>query len=797
LTNTYAPELTSQLMVNSIFYYTPNGAWAPGIAFPSGPQLPTVNQTPGPNDPHEGDFFFLTTNPQHLHQLQIDQTYHTLGWVDLQAVANAIPAQNCGTNLPSVANYEGELFNKYNDNAIYQWIGGDPAHNPPFGGWQNIGSNKYGLPLGVDALTFSDLNKSWRAAHLGMLLTADTGSSPLLSTDVGFVVKKDITAGGFVGTNQGEVWVGHGRANSTDVPKIILSHADSSVYGTDASGNPYDTLYVRKAIGTSVSNPANLDVGNLTAHGNLTVETQLQVKSTHSLFAVTAGDNGANADTYLIPQNPTGQDAGLGIGTQNWPFKWVYAKTLYADSIKKVNGSDYTFWNGGTVTNDILIAHGASDTVGNGSRISLRDASSPTKCADIQLSAGGNYDFWVLNSGSWYKRAILDVSGNFTLANGSLYLTGGGQSATQPYSGVYANPNAVSVQISCENSSGVEGGFFAHQNGNFYMGSWSTNPLIFRTDNTGHLKLGTKGVLYFGTGGNDFDVTLYRSAAGVLKTDGSLTVGGTLSLTGTATYISLNNTSGANWCINSYSDGYFYIGKYGVANYLWLDTSGNFTVQCDETVIGTIYCHNDIYLNGNPTYQQHFHQYVRTVNGVTAGCTQILNANGSLSGFDTSFLFVDCLNASTQGGKIYCVSSLNPADNSTQNLGEQSDVWHSVWASYVMPSNNGTGNIGGNGGSGNPYWGTIWSDYFYYKHAPASFDAIDDIEAIRQIKTKTVDGQDIIDPDSIPHLVNPDGFFEVSQMNGWHLSAQKKLLEEIDSLRAELNEVKAQLQGGA
>ena len=66
MTNTYGPEIDMINIVNSIFYHTPNGVWAPGIAFPTGTTLPTIDQTPDVDDPHEGDFFLLLTNPPHF-----------------------------------------------------------------------------------------------------------------------------------------------------------------------------------------------------------------------------------------------------------------------------------------------------------------------------------------------------------------------------------------------------------------------------------------------------------------------------------------------------------------------------------------------------------------------------------------------------------------------------------------------------------------------------------------------------------------------------------------------------------
>ena len=135
MTNTYGPEIDMINIVNSILNHTPNGVWAPGIAFPTGTTLPTIDQTPDVDDPHEGDFFLLLTNPPHLHQLQIPSGQTDLQWVDLQTAANAITW--CGTSVPSSGQgAELDLFNKYDsgnrkEGEIYQKIDGQ---------WRNIGS---------------------------------------------------------------------------------------------------------------------------------------------------------------------------------------------------------------------------------------------------------------------------------------------------------------------------------------------------------------------------------------------------------------------------------------------------------------------------------------------------------------------------------------------------------------------------------------------------------------------------------------------------------------------------------
>ena len=148
---------------------------------------------------------------------------------------------------------------------------------------------------------------------------------PLLVVDRGFVVQKDISAGGFISSNQGELWLGSGRNDQVDVPKLILGNASASRLGggglysippvpsgetfptgikgkvairTDWwNGNPpytlykhngstwspmgptsdfegnFDTLYLRQQLNIggewTVTTPGNLDLGNLTVHGKI------------------------------------------------------------------------------------------------------------------------------------------------------------------------------------------------------------------------------------------------------------------------------------------------------------------------------------------------------------------------------------------------------------------------------------------------------------------------------------------------------------------------------------------------
>ncbi|PVX26296.1 MAG: hypothetical protein CW691_01840, partial [Candidatus Bathyarchaeum sp.] len=125
-------------------------------------------------------------------------------------------------------------------------------------------------------------------------------------------------------TGGGAIQLGQGFEREDDPPRINL---------TDSGDH---TLYITSGSSLSVGADAilaNMKLNDLTA-------TQLAVESTNNLFAVSAGDNGENQDTYLIPQNPS--QGGLGLGTAAYPFKWIDATTVFTDGINCLTNDDIT-----------------------------------------------------------------------------------------------------------------------------------------------------------------------------------------------------------------------------------------------------------------------------------------------------------------------------------------------------------------------------------------------------------------------------------------------------------------------
>lgn len=161
--------------------------------------------------------------------------------------------------------------------AIYKWDGENWAPE--------------GFALGSSFTEFNgvyteDNQTKSQSANIFVALLTDSNYDPILVADQGFVVKKDLSVGGFLSTNQGEIWIGHGRNSSTDTPRIALMH----------SGQGYNKLYLTMA---DCSTPAHLDLSCLNVHGYIDVGTS---QDGISRFILIQGpnNNGQTATLKLI-----------------------------------------------------------------------------------------------------------------------------------------------------------------------------------------------------------------------------------------------------------------------------------------------------------------------------------------------------------------------------------------------------------------------------------------------------------------------------------------------------------------
>ncbi len=141
----------------------------------------------------------------------------------------------------------------------------------------------------------------------------------------------------------------------------------------------------------------------------------------------------------------------------------------------------------------------------------------------------------------------------------NFHIAGGNQTPSPSnYGGIYINPGTSDAQVTVENNTGNEGGFFTHSNGNMYFGTWSNNPLIFRTNNIDALTLATNGNL----------TTVGKIGIGTTTPYAALSVvGETVSSTFTATSTSATSTIAGGFNVGGGSLVFDYGGNYtSIAN---------------------------------------------------------------------------------------------------------------------------------------------------------------------------------------------------------------------------------------
>ena len=796
MTNTYAPRLTPLELLNSIHYWVNAlNTWAPGIAFPSGPNVP-----PNDENAHNNDFFYETDRNRLWRH---DGDGSSGSWIDLGEAANAI--QNCGTSLPPSGS-EGTLFNKYNTGEIYQWIGNDP------GSWRNIGSNKYGLPLGVDALTFTDItNPEQLSAKLGLVLV--DGNSPILATDQGFVVKKDLSAGGFIATNQGEVWIGHGRDYATDVPKIILDHA----------GIGYPTLYLRQRLWDSeiddwsVTTPAHLDVGNLTVHGDITVVGSLVSLADHlagivdsSLHIVGGllGFNPARAPTFagmtlngaLTVNAPTSTGITLGGGT-------IYWQTATTPDVLEMNC--------GLIVDGALNAAGASinGQLGVTGRITSSIATgtaplsvtSTTMCSNLNADKLDGYDAssFLLASNQY----ITSVTSPLQVASKVLSI----QQATSSQSGYLSstdwntfnnkygsgsNPSFSGLTIS--GNANISG--YTRFNNDARL-TWVATSTLAVQDSGGST---TNGALDAGSIYINNLLPLNSGSPAGININCPLSIGGGRGISG---QVLTSNGSGSSptwqpqqWTAgtvtsisaplritsnalnvpqaNSSTNGYLSSGDWNAFNNKVPYSSGYGTVSSGINIgSGAIYwapsisqleCDNNFTFGSGTTihaYDIVVNHELSVGNYLYMGPYEIRHSVNAYNDWDVlgghSFIIANTQNGENQRAfEIIC---------QTQSFGYGQGQFPVLFMKYWHD------------GSPSNIFEFVMNGTMYYLGQLLHFDFMDDIAAIRNIKTKIdVDGRRIHDPDSLDFLRNDEGLYDMCKCFGWNLSVQQKFLEKHD-----------------
>ena len=92
------------------------------------------------------------------------------------------------------------------------------------------------------------------------------------------------------------------------------------------------------------------------------------------------------------------------------------------------------------------------------------------------------------------------------------------------------------------------------------------------------------------------------------------------------------------------------------------------------------------------------------------------------------------------------------------------------------------------------YWNAVYAGYLLYKTSHGTFDALDDLALVKNYKVKTVDvttkrgeiiQREVIDDSSLEFLQDEDGFYSPSSVNGFLLGCVKALVHRVEKLEKE------------
>jgi hypothetical protein len=227
-----------------------------------------------------------------------------------------------------------------------------------------------GLSYGESFITLKDTTQAngQKSAQLFLIIQQnDDEIEPLVGTNKGLVVQKDIAAGGILSSNQGALVLGSGFNWQLDTPTIYvtagsmlaniaygnsLPASGASLPGSQVNGqvfvltstNPYQ-LYESNGTQWKYVGDANGALFKYTGETPNTIRKYNANTNSWELLCFASLYEGKYFDTIYLKKFFDGSSAHLDLDDL------TAHGTIKTDSIKKLDGTDYIFWNGGNVTN--------------------------------------------------------------------------------------------------------------------------------------------------------------------------------------------------------------------------------------------------------------------------------------------------------------------------------------------------------------------------------------------------------------------------------------------------------------
>lgn len=663
------------------------------------------------------------------------------------------------------------------------------------------------LPMGDAYLRFKNTivgNENY--GNLGIIFSSMEPTNPILYWSDGLMIKKDVTAGGFLGANQGALFLGSGLDGQSDMPQIILMHS-GSLYNymatldiNDADGNlaavKMSTIYVDGILhtngslytefgwnGGTINNPivinhdgaavtfkdiplyrqtvpalvlelggslivdGQLNCAGLSASGNAGIDGTLSVGK---LTSFTIPDIGA-----VIKFND------ISVYRQTSPSTVLEISSgLIVDG--QINSSGISVNGAAGITGTLTALRGTFNTIYASVYQNLPDGSSFSgNLSDLSINADKSWN----GKGISAIGTISGVSGSF---DGYLYTDG----LSAEYAGISTSLSVGGLfKVNTINPySGNTITFNRLRGGTIYATSYQNLPAGF-SGNLSDLSIdanknwGGKGISALGTisgVAGSFNSWLYVNALSAenigVATSLNVAGRGTFGTVSAGVYQNLPASSGVSISAVTIDANKNWNGKGISAVGTISGVAGSFNTFLYTNGLSAEYAGiaTSLSVAGVGTFESVNADYFVSETGhfISPVSNSVFDKVASAG----NFLWRRCI-----GGDIGQYTDLMTLDNSgnltlINNLAlPATGTITASTALYltspitvfpngiIRPPSNNQGQVGGDGAGSNYYWASVWANYLKYHTSSAQFDYLDDLALVKNYTSKkeVIDGVEV------------------------------------------------------
>ncbi|MCW4006012.1 MAG: collagen-like protein [Candidatus Bathyarchaeota archaeon] len=639
-------------------------------------------------------------------------------------------------------------------------------------------------------------NVSEYASYLFLVRSTDNCNEPLLVTDRGYIVKKDIQAGGFLGSSQGQLSLGSGLTSQVDYPTIKLFHSEIS----RLDGNSHFNISpVPGGVGghagvagiTYPSTPGpdqkyflHTNDNQLYHYNDVSWDEVAQSSGMYFLDLSTKdkyGYNGSSwvqsspvADEYFLRQDANNQyNLLLQYVSSNWidctsdSSNQLYRRTDLGQLWKSTSGSGTWTWASIGTIEDFA---GTFDTL----HLVKADGSSPAhmklgtvNCdliayndGDTQLARTGANELSIFaGDGSTYgnlKLGDLDVTAN-TILNGPVNFAG--STPTNGYvltaKGAGNTPMWEALNANQITAGTIDESRLPHQ---YTSDMTFSNVTLVGTN----LFIDNGAVRLIGSTPSGISTLTVKDADGLLANITASSLVFDHLKTSTETYIP---QVGANCNI-----------IFPLSAYTILGASEAFANPSVQMTPYPLYAVNTQYL------------FIDTINPKYGAST--VNIGGTLTLPNNGTLSYDGINLKLNGNIIGAQGPQGPM-GPTGATGPQGPAGQDGEDGVITGTYSGNLNLAGYtlwATTGN--FGYLWGTQVNY-HELIPYDTFDDLQVAKSYKIINMNGKNVIDVESMQHLTSSvrDGYWDGGKVQGFLLGCAKQTALKFDDTEAKFKAV--------